>query len=73
MLLFQTEDGKRVKAIFLDPFTVCSSCKRKFVVCPFVGGKTNRSYPFANGINGLNGLAHLAFTNIYSKRSFPTP
>jgi hypothetical protein len=22
--------------IFLNPFTVCSSCKRKFVVCPFV-------------------------------------
>jgi hypothetical protein len=23
------------QAIFFNPFTVCSSCKRKFVVCPF--------------------------------------
>jgi hypothetical protein len=28
----------------------------KFVVCPFVYKETKRSYPFANG---LNGLAHL--------------
>ncbi len=34
------------QTIFLNPFTVCSSCKRKFV---FV-------YPFASG---LNGFAHL--------------
>ncbi len=45
-----------VQAIFLNLFTVCSSCKRKFVVCPFVYAETNRIYPFANG---LNGLAHL--------------
>jgi hypothetical protein len=32
MLLFQTET--EVQAIFLNPFTICSSCKRKFVVCP---------------------------------------
>jgi hypothetical protein len=44
---------------FLNPFTVGSSCQRKFVVCPFVDEKINRSYPFANGLNGLNGLAHL--------------
>jgi hypothetical protein len=46
-------------AIFPNPFTVCSSCKREFVVCPFVDKETNRSYLFANGLNGLNGLAHL--------------
>jgi hypothetical protein len=34
--------------IFLIPFTVCSSCKRKFVVSLFVDEDTNRSYPFAN-------------------------
>ncbi len=44
------------QAIFLDPFIVCSSCKWKLVVCPFIYVETNRSYPFANG---LNGLAHL--------------
>ncbi len=53
-LRHQTE----AKAIFLDPFTACSSSKWKFVVCPFVVEDTNRSYPFANG---LNGLAHLCF------------
>jgi hypothetical protein len=33
--------------IFLHPF----------VICPLVDQETNRSYPIANGINGLNGLA----------------
>ncbi len=27
---------------------VCSSCKRMFVVCLFVYGEKNGSYPFAN-------------------------
>jgi hypothetical protein len=47
---------------FLNPFMVCSSCKRKFVVCLFVlfvEEEKNESYPFANGLNGLNELAHL--------------
>ncbi len=44
---------------FLNPFTVCSYYKRKFVTCPFADKGTNGSYPFANGLNGLNGLAHL--------------
>jgi hypothetical protein len=47
------------QAIFLNPFTVCSSCKRIFVVCPFVDEETNWSYLFTNRLNGLNGLAHL--------------
>jgi hypothetical protein len=29
------------QAIFLNPFTVCLSCERKFVVCPFVEEGTN--------------------------------
>ncbi len=40
-------------AIFLNPFTVCSLGKRKFVICPFVYEETNGIYPFANGLNGL--------------------
>jgi hypothetical protein len=40
-------------AIFLNPFTVCSTCKRRFVVCSFVDEETNGSYPFRNGLNGL--------------------
>jgi hypothetical protein len=47
------------QAIFLNPFTFCSSCKQKFVICPFVNEETNRSYPFAHGLNRLNGLAYL--------------
>jgi hypothetical protein len=44
-------NGKRkmeTQAIFLNPFTVCSSWKRKFVLCPF-----------ENGLNRLNRLARL--------------
>jgi hypothetical protein len=44
-------------AIFLNPFTICSSCKQKLVVCPFVDEETNGNNPFPNGLNGLNGLA----------------
>ncbi len=42
--------------IFLHPFTICSSCKRKFVVCPFVDEEANKSYLLASR---LNRLAHL--------------
>jgi hypothetical protein len=55
-LKYQTENGKQTPCHFLNPFIVCSLCKRKFVVCPYVNEETNGSYPFANG---LNGLAHL--------------
>ncbi len=40
-------------AIFLNSFPVCSPCKQKFVVFPFVDEEKKRSYPFANGLNGL--------------------
>ncbi len=52
-------NGKRkmeAQLIFLNKFSICSSCKQKFVVCPFVHKETNGHYPFANR---LNGLAHL--------------
>jgi hypothetical protein len=42
-----------------NPLTVCSSYKRKFVICPFIDKETHRSYSFANELNGLNELAHL--------------
>jgi hypothetical protein len=58
-LCFHYKRKSEAQAIFLNLFTVCSSCKRKFVVCPFVYEETNGSYPFASGLNGLNGLAHL--------------
>jgi hypothetical protein len=38
------------QATFLNPFTVCSLCKQKFLICPFVGEVTNGSYPFTNGL-----------------------
>ncbi len=53
--------GMEAQAIFLNRLTVCSSSKWKFVVCLFVSEETNGSYPFANGINRLNGLDHLWF------------
>jgi hypothetical protein len=31
----------------------------KFLLCPFVDEETDGSYPFANGVKGLNVLAHL--------------
>jgi hypothetical protein len=49
----------KAQAIFLNLFTVCSTCKRKFVVCLFVDEDTYGSYPFANGLNGLNTLNRL--------------
>jgi hypothetical protein len=45
-----------VQVIFLNPFTVCSLCIRKFVVCPFIDEETSRIYSFAIGLNVLNGL-----------------
>ncbi len=45
MLLFY-EKNQTENAIFLNPFSVCSSCKLKFVACLFVDKETNESYPF---------------------------
>jgi hypothetical protein len=59
-------NGKRkteAHVIFFTLFTLCSSCKLKvkIVVCPFVDEETNGIYPLADGLNELNGLAHLWF------------
>jgi hypothetical protein len=67
----QMENGS--PAIFLNLFTVCSSCKWKFVVCPFVDEETKGSNPFANGRNGLNklnGLVHLCVHQMIKKIDF---
>ncbi len=56
------EDIKRKtegQEIFLNPFTLGSSCKRKFFVCPFVDEELKGSYLVVNVLNRLNGLAHL--------------
>jgi hypothetical protein len=64
----ETLNGKRKmgsQLIFLDPFTLRSLCKWKFVIGLCVDEETNRSYTFASGINRLKelnrliGLAHL--------------
>ncbi len=52
MLPFQMKT--EAQAIFLNPYTVCSSCKWLFVFCPFVYEVTNGSYLFANRLNGLS-------------------
>ncbi len=56
MFYEKNSNRKRKPAIFLNSFTVCSSCKQKFFICPFADKETNKSYTFANR---LNGLAHL--------------
>ncbi len=48
----KTEKGS--PSDFLNSFTICTSCKRKFVVCQLVDEETNGSYPFANGLNGTD-------------------
>jgi hypothetical protein len=40
------KNGERqteAKVIFLNPFIVCSSCKWKFVICPFADEEKNVS------------------------------
>ncbi len=50
MLPFQNKKWrKEAQVTFLNPSPICSSCKRKFVVYPFVDEEINRSYQFANG------------------------
>jgi hypothetical protein len=59
MYIAVVSDRKRkmeARAIFLNLFT---SCKEKLVICLYVYEETNGSYPFSNGLKGLNGLAHL--------------
>jgi hypothetical protein len=59
-------NGKRkteAHAIILKAFTVCSLCRRKFVVCPFVDEETSGSYSFANGLNKANGLNRMLLCN----------
>ncbi len=62
----QIKQKTEVQAIFLNPFTICSSCTRKFVVCPFADKETGGSYLFANGLKGLNELNRLISVYIYS-------
>jgi hypothetical protein len=51
MLMFQTENGKRKPGRF------------SLIGLPFAH-PANGSYPFANGLNGLNGLAHLEICTV---------
>jgi hypothetical protein len=47
------------QTIFLFPFTVAQHANVSLRFVCLLTKKINRSYPFANGPNGLNGLAHL--------------
>jgi hypothetical protein len=62
----KTENGNGGPGDSLNPFKVCSSYKRKFVVCPCVDEETNRGYPFANGLKGTNGLTDKTDLPIYA-------
>ncbi len=60
MLPIQMENGS--PGDFFNPFTICSTCKQKFFIWPFIYEEPNGIYPFPsrlNGLNRLNGLAHL--------------
>jgi hypothetical protein len=52
------------QAIFLNPFTVCVSRKRKFVPYPFVDEETKARYPVANG--WATSMDSAKFQSIYS-------
>jgi hypothetical protein len=55
-------DGKQkteAQAIFLNLFTVCLLCWQMFVVFLFVLWRDKQKLSAANGVNRLNGLAHL--------------
>jgi hypothetical protein len=56
--------------IFPRPFTNCSLCTRKFVICPFVYEEANGRYPFANGINDFAHL-WLRVSTVYTGDSSP--
>ncbi len=62
---FKRKIENRSPGNFLYPFTICSSCKRKFVVYPFVDKEANGRYSFANR---LNGLAHLWLVYMYIRQ-----
>ncbi len=54
-------------AIFLNPFTVCSSYKRKFIVVPFADEVTNRTLSICKQTKRTkhtNGFAHLFLTQM---------
>jgi hypothetical protein len=59
------------QVIFLNPFTVCSSCKQKFVICPFIDEETNGSCPFLNRLNGLH--PSMALTTIHFPKTVLIP
>jgi hypothetical protein len=46
------------QAIFLNSFTVCSSCKQKFVLCPLVDEEINGSYPLQMDLMDLPNYGH---------------
>jgi hypothetical protein len=57
-LRHQMENGSQ--AVFLNLFIICSSCKRKFVVCPFVDKEKKRKLSDCNGQHRLSHLWSLS-------------
>ncbi len=44
-MCYRFKQKMKAQVIFLNPFTVCLSCKRKVVLCLFVGEETAGNYP----------------------------
>jgi hypothetical protein len=56
MLPFQTENGS--PGNFLNCLPFAFHANGSFLFVRWFNEETSESYPFANGLNGLNGLAH---------------
>ncbi len=59
-------EAQAIFSLIRLPFACCTSgsfffllYKRKFFFVPLLTKNKNGSYPFSNGLNGLNGLARL--------------
>jgi hypothetical protein len=56
--------------IFLNPFSGCSPCKRKFDICPLIYEETIRSNPFVNGLTEVSIHGSARYFEEGHKRNF---
>jgi hypothetical protein len=76
MEILETKIKRKTKprrfSLIRSPFAYCADRSLKFVFCPFVDKEINRSYPFANGLNGVNGLACCIYAYSLGRVCFDT-
>jgi hypothetical protein len=78
-ICYRFKQKTEAHAIFLNPFTVCSLCKQKFVVCQYVCKRTKRTCPsmvgeliYEKNSRGKS-YSRLSFTVFYGRRPPPNP